>query len=421
MTVPRTALLLAAAAFTAIVPMASAQKQIPGGARPPGQALPEQSNANADLLLNEQLNINFPGGTLNDFLAAVRNSRPSKSLNVIVPDGAAELPIPPLTLTRVEVPSALNAMEYASARDGRPLISVSRIEGAGIEPVFALQMVGGMSGPRSNDTRQSTFVLSLNQITKPEWAPAGRSSIAADVVLTAIESAIQTASQSKEPPTLKFHRESGLLIVKGTANQLEVAKEVVRRLEEDIERHAADQLGQVETRAFPLAHINSTGAVDVLRSAFPVDVDGKSPLKITSDAPTNAVVVNGPSSLQTAIAAVLRVIDRAAAPSEELEAARARLEAMQQEIMSFRKLADDQMHQVVEARAAAAEADAVRASLNARAEEYQARERAMRDQALKFEETTRDLAAQKQQLEREREDLIREIEALRKAKDAQPR
>jgi type II secretory pathway component GspD/PulD (secretin) len=256
------------------------------------------------------------------------------------------------------------------------------------------------------------MVLSLNGVTKPAWANGGPDGLPVETVLTAVETAIMMAGQDEQnPPTMRFHRESGLLIVKGTPEQLSTAGQVVESLSVDVRNAARKSVGESQVRTYPSLHTPAEELAEVVRYVFPPEASGENRVELSIAAEQNGLVVKAPAEWQNAVAAAIRAADRRRVPDAEAERRTLQLEAMAQELMNARKMAEDSQSQGLEMRARLAEFQAMKEAMdkqmNAAAEEAD-RFRAMMDK--------RD--AESRQLAHERDTLmaaVRELQAQLKA------
>lgn len=195
------------------------------------------------------ISVNFKGGTLAEFVAALRGASES-TVNVALTGDVASLPIEPVLLRDVSVDSALRAVlashmgvgEDSEGRQtivqidnfdahgavGSPVISVSRKGIGQVGPVARSQ-------PRQNPDRQFVEVYTIQPLVQGE---AGKAR--AQVVLTAVQTALGLGQERNEPePQIKYHEDSGLLLVRGTGQQVSLVGQVVRRMISDQEQRAA--------------------------------------------------------------------------------------------------------------------------------------------------------------------------------------
>jgi hypothetical protein len=190
----------------------------------------------------------FPGGTMAEFAALLRRSEPKANIVVAALAGHAELP--PLEVRAAGLCQTLEAACDVAA--GRVRVAVRTWRGDG-ETVYSVvgeaKDAGGANGGagRGPAASRELLVLSLNRVTDgdgtvPGWAP--------ETVLSAIEAGVAV----NETLDLKFHRESGLLLVRGTAEQLDLVRGVLNTLERD--RHDREQRARA---ARPAAGVRGGG------------------------------------------------------------------------------------------------------------------------------------------------------------------
>ncbi|MFZ4574125.1 MAG: secretin N-terminal domain-containing protein [Phycisphaerales bacterium] len=353
----------------------------------------------------ETISFEFPGGRVRDFITALTVARGGKNVNVVVAEDVSGMDVPAISLSNVSVESAVMALGHIA--DGRG-IRVAPVKGGGGDPVYSISS-NVTPTRRQAGPAEETTVLSLNRVTRPSWASEGAVGIPAATVLTAVESAIETASREGEkPPTMKFHKESGLLILKGTEEQLAVASRVVDSLENDLRGIAQSQLGESTMRTYPAAHTDAQSLLDVLRYTFPPPASGENPTDIAVDPRTNALVVKAPSSIQQAIAAVVRSLDRKAEPDAAAEQWKMQAGAMERELDRARVMFDRAQAESMEARAKLAEFEAMRKAQEAMAAEQAEQMKQARD---KYDA----MMAEMRMLKDQRDALVDEAAKLRDA------
>ncbi|MFO0860729.1 MAG: hypothetical protein U0570_09245 [Phycisphaerales bacterium] len=192
------------------------------------------------------ITLDFKGGTIGEYVNAIRAAAGSRPVNVLYNEDTAAIPMYPVRLTSASVWSALGAVERnTTTDDGRTLnvrVGKPSTPPAGGVPTYSIysEKSSRSSLPFDNlDQRQEMIVLSLNPIvglpgvSKEDQGPRFDSKS----VLSAVESAVAlVTSQDVSPPILKYHEASGLLFVKGNAAQQRAAKEVIARMQDDVER-----------------------------------------------------------------------------------------------------------------------------------------------------------------------------------------
>ncbi len=176
------------------------------------------------------VSVSFAGGTLGQFVDLLRHQEPKA--NILVAPPALEAVLPRLELNGAGIEQALEAA--CSVAESAWLVRVKEFSGGGA-PVFSILVAERQSPPRSSSPAAGgrTQVCSLVQLTNDADKGIG---IKVETVLSAIEAA--TEGQL----TLRFHRDSGLLIVRGADEQILVAREVLSELENDVKRKRSEAL-----------------------------------------------------------------------------------------------------------------------------------------------------------------------------------
>jgi hypothetical protein len=185
--------------------------------------------------------VDFPGGTVGQYIDSIRRAS-SNSANIVLPPRAAKVTMPAVSLKGVTLLDALNAIvavaDIPTDEDWmvRPLATlgmggVAMYPGESM-PGFALLTQSRMGrgvpgvlpgGPTALPVSARTEVFSVRDLLDSGLKP--------DAVLTSLDTAMRM-DQRAEAPDVKFHEESGLLILRASAEQLDAARQVVLRLQE---------------------------------------------------------------------------------------------------------------------------------------------------------------------------------------------
>jgi hypothetical protein len=172
----------------------------------------------------------FPGGTMEEFVTVLRASEPRA--NIIVSAAAAQAKLPRIELRGAGLDQAL---------DGACLVAEAEFQVRSVpfpgqgEPVFSIYAVpaakqsGGAGPANAPKVDVSTQVFSLNRLTDSD-SRSGLAGMKVETVLSAIEAGSTDEAKAAE---LRFHRESGLLFVRGSRAQLSLVKELLANLEQD--------------------------------------------------------------------------------------------------------------------------------------------------------------------------------------------
>ncbi len=172
--------------------------------------------------------LQFKGGSVTEYASAIRNASPRS--NIIVMPGAGELPVPAMDLKSVDLRSAVGLLDQHDAiLDGQRWVlrvrdtSGHRQASTPIYTLFAIATGAPGADPRATQSRSS--VISLSNILEPGH-------ISAADALTAIETALTLVTGQASKPEIRFHEETGLLIARGTEEQIHIIYEVVAQLED---------------------------------------------------------------------------------------------------------------------------------------------------------------------------------------------
>lgn len=184
------------------------------------------------------VSVEFAGGTVGEYVASLKKAAgPGTPVNAILSDSASRMALAPISLKSVSVETALQAIEAAAgSADGVWLIgAIGQVMPdvlGGVAQAFSVdfrpneRMARGMS--------RRLVVYSMDEVT------GAQGGVTPEVVLTAIESTLAMQTDPATKAELKYHKESGLLIVRGMAQDVEAVAQVLDRLGDDIRRRTRD-------------------------------------------------------------------------------------------------------------------------------------------------------------------------------------
>ncbi len=208
--------------------------------RATGQQAPEQRT---------RFDLDFPGGTPRELAKAIEVSR-HKPLNLIVPDEAAQVRIPAMKMTHVDLPELFQALSSTSEkretrivdRGGRQSVEVAEsrytIQARGVgQP----QMPGQGQGAITDDTvwcfiyinQEAAPVLPEKKICRffnlAPYLDDSKGNLKIEAITTAIETGWKMLGEDSIP-AMKFHPDTKLLIAVGESFRLEMIDMVLKEL-----------------------------------------------------------------------------------------------------------------------------------------------------------------------------------------------
>ncbi|HLP82962.1 MAG TPA: hypothetical protein VK157_01310 [Phycisphaerales bacterium] len=190
--------------------------------------------------------LRFAGGTIEQFVKALKDAS-RVPFNVVVHPSAAGAAIPPISIDNSEPMQAILAIEGLTFERDAAMYSLDvRMAHSPYEGVSSIQATRVMSAMPATAINTTTDVFDLSSIVKP--ADASGNGLTLDDVLAAVTIAVEQANSSAMPPIspmvvqpseqlvakakLSLHRETNLLIVTGTTDQIRAAGQVVTRLQQ---------------------------------------------------------------------------------------------------------------------------------------------------------------------------------------------
>lgn len=226
-------------------------------AQSPGQEDAQQGQAPVTF------NLDFPGGPLSEFLAAVRSAHPRA--NIVAPEAANDFPIPPMQLRSINLQAAIQLIE------GNVDLPTGQVARLGVQsfPILgsfdpAIRVWYDLSTHSPwGELKSSVWSLSEN-------LSAGRTS---EDLLGAVQVALATFPVESN---IRYHEPTSLLIVRGTAEQLALVDKTLAQLQGDVNRSSSiaktlrSQIQVIETQLIESrAHLRvAEKRVEVARNEF---------------------------------------------------------------------------------------------------------------------------------------------------------
>ena len=207
---------------------------------PPGTIL-IGGGGNTDATTLTKFNLDFPGGTPNQLVAAIEKAT-GHHLNAIIPPEFAPTNLPALKMNSVTVPELFEAVAQAGGT-----VTVGNSSGL-LKHVFVTH------GRPSND---SIWYFHANNVPPPtkicrfySLAPYLDRGLSVDDITTAIETGWKMLGETS-PPTISFHKDTKLLIAVGEESKLETIDAALQALERPMIGRRGGGFGGRELQSTP--------------------------------------------------------------------------------------------------------------------------------------------------------------------------
>lgn len=171
----------------------------------------------------------FDGGTMAEFVAAIRSDE--EEANIVLATKARGALVPPMVLKNAGLEQALEGACMAAEADYQ--VRVKEFRGAG-QPVFSITAYQGQKPTRKaqagrgiDDLTQRVF--SLGELTAQRLS--GVKSVKVETILSALNMAL---SDAKVSPRIRYHEDSGLLLVRGSFGQVTVVEQLLSVMGKDL-------------------------------------------------------------------------------------------------------------------------------------------------------------------------------------------
>ncbi len=157
-------------------------------------------------------NMEFPGGTVGEYIDAIREAAPGANILPPITD-VGGITIPPVKLDGVDVGAALELLDGDFPLDKRTVLKLDVDED-------------------HTDDNRSVFRITASKDTIRVWNVIDLLSekIKAEDVLTSVETAVELLADDYAEVQVKFHEATGLLIARGTPRQVETIDGVLGEL-----------------------------------------------------------------------------------------------------------------------------------------------------------------------------------------------
>ena len=190
-------------------------------------------DANADTPTLTKFNLDFPGGTPAQLTKAIEKAM-GKPLNVIIPEEDADVQLPPIKMSNVDVAQLFQALGAASQK----VVSVFNQQFGS----YSQQQTGyGFEMASGRLADDSVWYFHVQKPSRPpvistqkicqfySLSPYLDRGFTVDDITTAIQTGWKMAGVTS-PPELNYHKETRLLIAFGELNELQTIQQVLQTL-----------------------------------------------------------------------------------------------------------------------------------------------------------------------------------------------
>jgi hypothetical protein len=172
------------------------------------------SDVQWDDRLNVKISVDQPAGTVSDFVARIRETDPL--LNIVVTESASAMRLPEIRLEHVPIRAVLSLISTLTNSEVDVSFE-SQLDGSDANVV----LISSQFMPESN---QSPCVRVFN--VKRILEATNR-----EALLASLDEGFQMMEQQDLKVDIKVHEATGLMFIKGTGPQLELAESVLNEIE----------------------------------------------------------------------------------------------------------------------------------------------------------------------------------------------
>jgi hypothetical protein len=204
---------------------------------PPTTALARQQSATtADA--PQLITIQFPGGTIEQYLELVRNATPYP-VNTIVAPALDKAPLAPINLRLTELNTAMSAMQWAAEDPARRPIashvdsprdfSTSRA-GQIKSTTYSIQPDRQPQGPIFPTIGPTVRPFAIRDLLVPPPNEPDAKIYPVEEIVDALDGLLRFSASGSPPPEVLVHKSSGMILLKGTADQSKLAETYLNQL-----------------------------------------------------------------------------------------------------------------------------------------------------------------------------------------------
>ncbi|MCL4742695.1 MAG: hypothetical protein KJZ54_10885 [Phycisphaerales bacterium] len=191
------------------------------------------------------ITLRFPGGSLPEYVEAVKLASRDNPVNVVIRGEADDVRVPQVFLERVSAQSALELVAGIHMLGDLAVRTELTIPGsfpggfAGPgEPIYLLEVrrdTARRASPAAMPMPSQTLVVSIRDIISPLPGEPSELAMPREAVLTAIEAALTTTAAEADP-SVRFHEDTGLVILHAPPDALSAAQGAINAISADLAR-----------------------------------------------------------------------------------------------------------------------------------------------------------------------------------------
>jgi hypothetical protein len=194
------------------------------------------------------LAINFPGGSLLDYVAVVQKA--AGGVNVITSPGAENVPLGAAQLANINVYTAFEAARALVVNVENDTVSTTIIARNGSAPVYlvtsAKRKMGGTGVPEPDDPELRIYTI--KEMIEPAVGGREGGNMKAESILSAIDTAVGLITTSSKP-IVKYHQDSALVLVRANRAQIQAVDQVVSALRAPMrDKQASADIAQLKAQ-----------------------------------------------------------------------------------------------------------------------------------------------------------------------------
>ncbi|MGE0144015.1 MAG: hypothetical protein AB7I19_09530 [Planctomycetota bacterium] len=186
------------------------------------------------------VSLDFPGGTLSEFLdllrQVLRTTETRQFHNLVATGPTSRISLEAMAVHRVEISDLFEVIALMVSMPH--MVEFRIVHNGNGNPVMVVHTMLDESGSEDSGLAAKVAVdaFSLRNLTTALPGEPSSFALMSATVLTAIETALQMTPGEIQPARLRFHEDSGLLLVQGTNRQLDTIRMVLATMNDDLER-----------------------------------------------------------------------------------------------------------------------------------------------------------------------------------------